>query len=264
MDISLFMSAARPKLWQNMYNSLKSNKFSWEIIAVGPNPPLTEMPNNFRYYKCNFKPCQAYAAASKLCNGDVIGWTCDDAIYAPNALDMIMSSYYEHDNRAIFTQRTIENNKDVSKEHHFFRHCKDTPIMAPMAFINRKLFWEIGGYERHYISGQAENSIIMDAYSRGAYIVNVPDSIVLIDHEKAHGGLINKVKYRLGGNSFRTGYSNDRQYLEETWVKEGYGTYDENTLKHGEVSKERLLAHHPFNYENILTVPQGPQGRWEK
>jgi hypothetical protein len=93
MDISLFMSAARPKWWQRMYESLKGNKCEWEIVAVGPNHPLKEMPVNFRYYKCDFKPCQCYAAASYLSRGELIGWTADDAIYDYNSLDKIWDTY---------------------------------------------------------------------------------------------------------------------------------------------------------------------------
>ncbi len=196
----------------------------------------------------------------------MIGWTADDAVYDQISLDEIWETYKKSflPNKTIFTQRTIENGKDVTDEHCFFRHCKDTPQMAPMAFMNRNFFWECGGYDRNFISGQAENSILMEAHFRLCRIENVPKSKVWLNHEEVHGGFMNKVKYRLGKNSFRTGYFNDRRYLEECWVKEGFGTYDERTLKHGTVSPVRLLPHQPFNYDNILTVAQGPQGRWGK
>ena len=252
MDISLFMSAARPKWWQRMYESLEKTQFGWEIVAVGPNPPTVLMPPNFRYYKCDFKPCQCYAAASYLCKGDVIGWTADDAVYSPDALDVIMSTYYASPSKSIFVQRTIENGKDVTEEHHFIRHDKSTPQMAPMAFMNKKWFFSLGGYDRNHVAGQAENSIVMSAFSDGGKIVNVLDSKVYLNHEEVHGGIINKLKYKFGKNSFRSGYWNDRRYLEECWVK------------YGKISDKRLLALHPFDYNNILTVPQGPQGRWGK
>jgi hypothetical protein len=273
MQISLFMSAARPKWWKRMYKSLVGNKCKWEIVAVGPNPPLEEMPINFRYYKCDFKPTQCYAAASYFSKGELIGWTADDAFYDENSLDSIWKFYKEGKTlygkpfdakKIIYTQKTIENGKDVSREHHLFRNCQDTPQMCPMAFLNREWFWFLKGYDRNYVSGQAENSIVCDALADSGRIVNVPLSKVYLNHEECHGGFINKIKYRLGKNSFRTGYENDRRYLEECWVEEGYGTYDEKTLKYGTVSPVRLLAHQPFNYDNILTVPAGPQGRWEK
>lgn len=264
MNISLFMSAARPKWWKRMYDSLKGNKCEWEIVAVGPNPPKVFLPTfNFKYFKCDFKPCQCYAAASFHCKGELIGWTADDAVYDSESLDKIWESYQALSNKkVILTQSTIENGKDVSEEHHFFRHCKNTPVMAPMAFMNRIWFHKLGGYDRNFVSGQAENDIVMRAFQDGGRIENVPDSKVYLNHEEVHGGFLNKVKYRLGKNSFRTGYFNDRRYLEECWVESGFGTYNEYTLKHGKVSPTRLLPVQPYNYENILTVSQGPQGRW--
>lgn len=272
MNISLFASANRPQWWKRLYKSLQGNKCEWEIVFVGPNPPTFDLPINFRYYFCPFKPTQCYQAAASRCLGELIGWVADDAIYTENSLDEIWYKYsykknwpqVNNDNRIIFTQKTIENYKDVTEEHHFFRHCKSTPQMVPMAFMKRAWFEKIGGYDRNFVCGQAENDIGMRAFQDDGIIENVPKSKVWLNHEEVHGGFMNKVKYRLYKNSFRSGYFNDRRYLEECWVKEGYGTYDEKTLKHGTISNTRLLAHHPFDYSNILTVPQGPQGRWEK
>ena len=165
-------------------------------------------------------------------------------------------------NKIILTQKTIENGIDVSEEHHFFRHCKNTPQVCPMAFMNKKWFFELGGIDRNFCSGQYENDLCLRSFQDGGRIINVPESKVYLNHDEVHGGLINKIKYKFGKNSFRSGYHNDRRYLEECWVKNGYGTYDEKTLKHGEVSKTRLLPVHPYDYKNILTVAQGPAGRW--
>lgn len=253
MDISLFLSAARPKWWKRMYKSLLGNKCEWEIVAVGPNEPDFDLPVNFRFYKCDFKPTQCYAAASYFCKGELIGYIADDATYGLNALDMIWEDYLVHGKKTILTQRTIENDKDVTDEHYFFRHNKTTPQMAPMAFFNREWFWELGGYDRNFISGQAENDLVMRAYQDGGKIVEVFNSKVFLNHEEVHGGFLNKLKYKFGKNSFRSGYWDDRRYLEECWV-----------LSNGEISKTRLLPLHPFNYENILTVAQGPTGRWGK
>ena len=271
MDISLFMSAARPKWWKRMYKSLVGNKCKWEIIAVGPHEPKFELPWNFKYYYCPYKPTQCYQAAASRCQGELIGWTADDAVYDSQSLDLIWDRYRNayRPRKYIFTQSTIENGKNVTEEHYFFRFCKDTPQMAPMAFIKKSWFDYLGGYDRNFVSGQAENDIVCRAFAdcQGVEphgIIHIPESKVYLNHEEVHGGFINKIKYRMGKNSFRTGYYSDRRYLEECWVKEGFGTYNEKTLKHGTVSPVRLLAHQGFNYDNILTVAQGPQGRWEK
>lgn len=264
-DVSLFMSASRPKWWKRMYESLQGNKCKWEIVACGPNPPTYNLPENFRYYKCDFKPTQCYMAAALWTNGRIIGWTADDAVYDSKSLDWIVSAYTRVGKKNILTQLTIENKKDVTEEHYFFRNCPKTPMMAPMAFMDRQWFFNLGGYDRNFIAGQAENSIVMDAIHDGGKVKIVPVSKVYLNHEEVHGGIINKIKYKLGAQTFRKGYWHDRRYLEECYVKEGFGTYNEKTLEHGNItdsSQGRLLAHQPYNYENILTVPQGPQGNW--
>lgn len=262
-DVSLFASANRPQWWMRIYDSLKSNKCKWEIVFVGDVEPKFKLPENFRWYYCSAKPSQCYAAASYFTKGRLIGYCADDATYHEKALDWIVSAHTRLGKKTILTQLTIENGKDVTDEHYFFRNCPDTPQMAPMAFYNREWFWELGGLDRNFCAGQYENDLVMRAYQDGGKVRLVPTSKVYLNHEECHGGLINKIKYRLGKNSFRSGYQIDRRYLEECWLDCGYGTYNENTLTHGIISKERLLPLHPYNYKNILTIPQGIQGRWE-
>ena len=252
LNISIFMAGARPKWWLRLYKSLIQNKCKFEIIIVGPNKPNFSLPNNFRYEHCSFKPTQAYSASSYLSKGELIGYSADDAVYAPLALDFIWQAYQKYGKKTILAQSTIENGKDVTSEHHFFRHDTTTPRMAPMAFMNREWFWNLGGIDRNFICGQYEQDLVMRAYQDGGSVRNIRESKVFLKHEETHGGIINKIKYKLGKNSFRSGYWSDRRYLEECWVKDG------------KISDKRLLPLHPFNYDNILTVPQGPQGRWGK
>jgi hypothetical protein len=254
MDISLFMSASRPKWWERMYESLEGNKCEWEIIAVGPNKPKWHLPYNFRYLRMNYKPCQCYAIASWMCRGKLIGWTTDDATYDSNSLDLIMQAYLSDSMKTIYAQQSIEDGKDTRNDHFFFWGCPDTPRMAPLAFINREWFWRLGGYDRNFVCGQAENDIVMRALEDGGQVKLISDSRIYIHHKEVH-------RFRWN-YPFRSGYYNDRQYLEECWCPDGFGTFNEKTLKHGTISPVRLLPLHPFNYKNILTVAQGNKGRW--
>ena len=254
MDISLFMSAARPKWWERMYQSLVGNKCQWEIVAVGPtrghNFP-SSLTDNFNFQYCDYKPNQCYAAASYLCRGELIGYCADDALYNSYSLDKIWEAYQKYGKKTILAQSTIENGKDVTDEHFFFRHDTSTPRMAPMGFINREWFWELGGIDRNFICGQYEQDVVMRAYQDGGSLRNVRESKVFLNHEQVHGGLWNKLNYKFGKRSFRKGYWSDRKFLEECWV-----------LPNGKISNKRLLPLHPFEYSTILTTPQGPKGDW--
>lgn len=263
IDVSLFASANRPKWWLRLHDSLKSNRCNWEIVFVGDVRPTFNLPENFRWYYSDKKPSQCYAAASHLTKGRLIGWTCDDSVQDKYALDHIVDASTRLGKKFILTQATVENGKDVTDEHYLFRNCPNTPQMSPMGFMDREWFFSLNGYDRNYICGQAENSICLDAKADGGEVRLIKKSKVFINHEEVHGGFLNKFKYKVfGKRSFRKGYWHDRRYLEECYIHEGFGTYDEKTLKHGTISPKRLLPHHPYNYDNILTVAQGDQGRW--
>jgi len=249
-QISLFASAARPRYWKRFYDSLMTNKVTYEVIFIGPNAPLEPnlMPDNFLYYHSDCKPAQCYEAAARLAQGDLIGWTADDADYSmcPEGLDIIWNRYLNSDRRTIFSQRTIE---DYSKygltiqwiNHRFVHGNMMTPMMAPMGFMDRKRFFELGGYDKNFVCGQSENDIVMRNNVAGGRVEGVLNSVVFLRHSECH------VTY-----DFNLGYVGDRQYLESCWLSEK-----------GEISLTRLKSFEPYEDENILTENQGPAGRWE-
>jgi hypothetical protein len=111
--ISLFASAARPKFWMRLYNSLLKNKIPFEICFVGPNAPDFTLPDNFHFQKSNCKPSQCYEAARLMCQGEIVGWTADDANYdhyalnSHNGLDLVWQAYENNDKKIIILWHTI-------------------------------------------------------------------------------------------------------------------------------------------------------------
>jgi GT2 family glycosyltransferase len=121
--------------------------------------------------------------------------------------------------------------------------------MAPLGFINRQFFHELGGYDRNFVCGQSENDVVMRAIAQGGRVETAKDSKVFLCHAECHG------EYQ-----FSSGYIQDREFLENCWVKEGYGTYEKNLPFH--LSSARLKPMQRFEDKDILTVNQGPAGRW--
>lgn len=263
-QISLCAAAARPEFWIRLYNSLSQNAVSFEIVFVGPNEPNFSLPVNFNYIKSNVKPAQAYEIAFRNAKGEMGGWMADDAHYndpyaqCPNSLDSIWQNYQDSikkygDKKTIFSQRTIEDYKDTGhadwEKHRFFYGDMRTPQMAPLGFINLEFFHSLGGYDRNFVCGQSENDIVMRAIENGGRVETAKDSKVVLCHAECHG------KY-----AFRSGYFLDREYLESCWVKEGFGTY-EKRLPYT-LSNTRLKSLDRFEDANILTINQGPSGKW--
>jgi hypothetical protein len=270
IKVSLFASAVRTKDWMRFYNSLKDNKLKWEVVFVGNVKPDFVLPENFKWIYADVKPCQCYEIAARHCSGELIGWTCDDAEYrvrqnqAPQCnLDKAYEYYKQaNDERAVVSMHTIEDGRDVWHQHHFFGKWRDTPVMAPMAILNREVFHKIGGYDKRFISAQAENDIVMRVYEIGGKVILGKESFVYIGHRECHvGGVAGEHK-----SMIRQHYNADRQVLENLWVEEGYGCYGPggSRLKKYTISKTRLSPVQSFeNTDDLTTVTQGPKGEGE-
>ncbi len=262
--ISLCAAAARPIYWERFYNSLIKNTTEFEIVFVGPNPPPHNLPDNFKYIYSEVKPAQAYEIALRQATGEIVGWTADDANYdhpdlnCPRALDLIWNRYAAFqvdykDNKTILAMCPHEDSSAQWPNHHFFYAIKETPRMAPFGFINREWFNALGGYDRNFICGQSENDVVMRGLQDGGRVEVVEESVLYVHHGECH---------TTDGYVFRKGYDSDRKFLEECWVKEGYGTYDVRAPY--TLSTTRLRPLEPFSDENILVENQGPAGRWAK
>lgn len=259
--ISLCAAAARPRFWKRFYDSLAGNKVEVEVIFVGPNRPDFELPANFVFAQSNVKPCQAYSHAINIARGELIGWTADDVIYngpiaaCPNALDLIWEAYMRAkeeygDNKTILSQVTIEDygmrwNRQRAlnfwRSHHFFNGNMTTPMMAPIGFISKEFFNQLGGYDRSFVCGQSENDICMRAYEVGGRVLGVEDSIVEIKHREAH---------MTDRYNFSKGYGQDRTFLQACWTE------------NGKMVTKRRIPVQPFDQATILGSNQGPSGRW--
>lgn len=263
-QISLCAAAARPKFWKRLYDSLSQNSVSFEIVFVGPNPPDFTLPDNFAFILSKVKPAQAYEIAFRNARGELGGWMADDCLYnepianCPNALDSVWQNYQDSikqyaDKKTIFSQITIEDYKDTGHadwiHHRFFYARMNTPQMAPLGFINLEFFRELGGYDKNFVAGQSENDVVMRAIAAGGRVQTAKDSKVLLNHGEAHGAY-----------PFRKAYHDDRRFLENCWVKEGYGTYESN--RPFTLSPVRLRPFQPFEDKDLLTKNQGPEGNW--
>jgi hypothetical protein len=270
IQVSLFASAVRTKDWMRFYNSLKPNTINWEVVFVGNEKPNFELPENFKFIYANVKPCQCYQIAASHCKGELIGWTCDDATYEQintplpeKNLDKAYEYYKNANNKkAIVNMHTIEDGRDIWHQHRFFGKWNDTPIMAPMALINREVFNEIGGYDSRFVSAQAENDIVMRVYEIGGIVIPAKEAKVYIHHRGSHiGGMAGEHK-----SMVRQHYVADRQVLENLWIVEGYGAYGPggSKLKPYTISKTRLSPVQSFKEtKDLLEVSQGNKGEGE-
>jgi hypothetical protein len=225
--ISIFASSVRPHLWKFFFSSIQQNDLPFEVVFTGnlpddmvrafaPKANEFKAGQIFRYIPVgNIKPAQAYEIACRNCEGELIHWTADDAEYSPHLLDEVWKVWEKTENkRTIISCQTIEDGNFVHLEHHrLFGRAFNTPQMAPLGFMSREFYNELGGIDRRYVSGQWDNDIIMRALNVGAEVVQfVERGQVSLHHRNKHGG---------NAGTFRGGYKHDRTILEGAWAPEG-------------------------------------------
>lgn len=284
--ISICASANRIKFWPRLLESLRKHKTPYEVIFVGnvqPDFDLAQYPE-FKFIPATCKPAQCYQIAFWAAQGDLIHWTADDASYSDNptdcdnGLDIAYARWLEHeanhgnDGKTIIAMNPCEDGGyPQAKFHRLYGGWEETPVMAPLALVPRKYLCDPGqGYDRHFVSGQAENDICMRCFEDGGRVEMALDAKLYIHHRQCHSRDPNTGREK---NDFRAWYPKDRERLENCWINGGYGFY-EKLNKHvttidqrkevvARISKTRLCPIEPFvNSEDVYTVTQGEKGKW--
>lgn len=267
VNISLFASAVRPKIWKSFFDSLNHETISYEVIFGGHCKPeeVKQFLDEYQFFKYihtgPIKPSQAYEVSRRHCTGEVVVWTADDA----ECVGGILSKAYEYwkskgNEKLILSLQTKESGYNLPVGqlfdmdiHRFFGGRGSTPLMAPLGMMSRSYLEELGGIDRRYVCGQYENDVVMRAYADGATveIFGDKDAYIDIDHlgKSIQIGESNNETDFLH-RPFATGYHQDRKVLESSWTKDG------------RVTLERQDKYEPFEDKDLLTVSQSNRGKW--
>lgn len=239
IDISLVASACRPQWWGKFMQSLEGTKCSYEVIFVGPVPPYIKEGNNphlkwVHSYAC---PALCYEIGFRLARGKLVGYTADDAIYEEGALDKVWEKIGYKQILAMTLYEDYGGGFQDNTAGQKLGTWPFAPLMAPFGFINRQWLKKLGGYDRNFTHGQAENDLVMRALEdKGIVKVLSPRAAVWVDHQKCHNGLI-------GSDFSKEGFKIGRAYLERCWVWCGMIQY------------KRRLPFEPFTIEEA--------GKWQ-
>jgi len=266
--ISICFPTIRPYLWAKLYKSLESNTIDWEIVCGGPGDWNNQIPGDkFKFFKTNVKPSQVYECCFRQAQYELLHWSTDDCTYSPNALDNAYQCYKEtNTEKVVITMRPVEDGREITN--HTFKGG-DTPAMAPFGVMSTRLFHELGGYDRRFICGQAENDIVMKVYEIGGINVISQGSIVYVFHNQGHNGL----SVFRGGVEGKPGYyGEDRKVLEPLWINEegmrkltGIKSSDDQVVWSNFISKTRRqpVERYEGTIEELIAKTQGQLGCWQ-
>lgn len=278
MKLSLFASAIRPHLWEDLLKSLRGGKYEYEVIFAGHvdqslvKEMFSEYPE-FKYISTGeIKPSQCYEVARRACQGNLVCWIADDCIFSEGFIDKVCDYYdklsQENSYPIIISCKTDENSQNETMQHHrFFGRNLNTPLMAPLGVMSREYLEYVGGIDNRYICGQYENDIVMRTIVGGGKVYLYEDVCVSIEHLNKHGST----------TDFWSGFNEDREILENSWCVGGYqGKPKQLVVLDGlkppyvywpisniEVTLKRNDEFHPYPAEISLTKSCEPKGIWQ-
>lgn len=275
MKLSLCASAIRPHLWEDLLNSLKGSKYEYEVVFCGhvDQSLVKEMFSQYpelRYITTGeIKPSMCYHISMINAKRNLICYIADDCVFSAGFVDKVVD-YWEslNNEKAILSCKTNENNQNETMQHHrFFGRNMNTPLMAPIGVLSRDYYNKLGGYDRRYIAGQAENDLVMRIISDGGRVYLYEDVCVNIEHINKHGST----------TDFWSGYNEDREQLENSWCVGGYQKppkplvvldglqppYTYWPISNSEVTLVRNDKFEPYAKDISLTESEEPRGIWK-
>jgi len=258
INVSLFASSNRPKLYDSFFKSLEGTSVSYEVVFAGDstNVPVFSYKNLTYIQTANIKPSQCYEIARRACKGETVIWVADDCEF-PNDVVGKAYKYWKSKNnpKLILSIQTKESGYKLPKgklfnmdDHRFFGYKKNSPLMAPLGMMSREFLDKLGGFDRRFICGQYENQCVMMAYAEGGEVEIFGDNNCYIDIDHLGKSIMigeSKNENDFLDRPFAKGYHIDRKVLESSWV-----IIDWN------VSFVRTNKHEPYEEKDILYKSQ--------
>ena len=265
--VSIVCPAARTQYWLDLYNSLMVTNLLLEFVFVGPNKPKFRLPENFRFIKSQVKPAQAAEIASRESQGEFIYHSADDLIYSPYFLDVLYKKWQKNNigyltviSGMYYYVNKLQNEKGRC---FFSKKDKGGPLLTCDMFMKRTMWDKIGGIDKRFIAAWWPNDIQLRMYELEGEM-RVCKKAILRERK-----IVTSLKKRMANLK---GVSDiDRILYLSLWF-EGNKLKIKKLKKKKEIycmsgkcawASKRLLPLQLFDDKDILTISQGPKGKWE-
>ena len=191
MNVSVFGSWARPRVWSRVFDNLAQNTINYEIVVAGPVLPSFALPLNVTFIHCDPDPGPAVCAqlASKRCRGETMLVFNDDYVLSPYALDYAYDAYV----RARDYKCMIHLIPGTGPLDNRIASVLDQIVIPGsehrwgFALWSRQVFLELGGFDRRCSVGAYEADFMLRVYSQGGRYVYASEAYILEDTSVAQG-----------------------------------------------------------------------------
>ena len=194
----------------------------------------------------------------------------DDLLFSDNALNEMCNLYEKNASEdLIVSPRFCRGEKIYGDEMHtFLSTVPDGPLIPLISLMSKKLWNKLGGIDRRFTALYWELDMAMRTLEIDGKILFADNALAEEVFEKY--SIIDRIKNRIIkkqtiGLYQEYGATIDRPLLESFWVsteqedkKDIYAVNDENVS----VLRRRKKPFLPFEDDFLLTISQGPSGRW--
>ena len=267
VDVSLFASSVRTKLYNDFFRSLEFTTVEYEVVFAGHCTP-----NEYREYEIQYglkyiqtgkiTPSQCYEIARRHCQGQVIVWVADDCAFPNDVIGKAYRYWKSQENEKLILSIQTKESGFGQKEcalcdmniHRFFGGRRSTPLMAPIAMMSRQFMNDLGGFDRRFVAGQYENLAVVMAMLAGGKveIFGDKDCAVEIDHLRKSIEIGESTDmHSFLKRPFATGYAHDRKILESIVSIRHDGT------------PVMQLPFEPYEDTDLTSKSQSHRGQWE-
>jgi hypothetical protein len=166
VQLSLVCASVRSHAWiMRTYNSIVTD-LSFELILTGPNVPDQPLPPNVRHIYATVKPTQCYAISMFHAVGETWALCADDITFSPYAWDNAYRIYKESNNyKTMVSLQYMQEER--GNQNSMARGALGFDIPASIALVNRRFFFEVGGFHRHYTRNDFEKDFYLSALYNG-------------------------------------------------------------------------------------------------
>ncbi len=205
--LSVILPAIRQDRWDNLYDSIASacKRYSFEVILCGPLPltPKLQALENVKYAKDLGSPMRASNIAAMLAEGELITWIADDAVLAPDSLDLNIDLLYsmgEDPKNCVMIKYSEGKNgtaKSVLPDSYFYINnsgnyspfLKNDWVLFNHVLMYRSFFDELGGWDCSFEAcPMGHNDMAIRAQQLGAKVIISQVPVLDCDHMEGGTG----------------------------------------------------------------------------
>ncbi len=246
---SITMASRRNSYYKLFHESLKDTEVPFEIVFVGPNPPLEQMPDNFKHIYSTATPCQCTEIAVRNATGEYVLLISDDCQLSDGFLDKLHR----------YTQSLNMDKASISFRFYICIYPKtgkmvwygddglmfdgsiiDSHALGCCPMFRRDIWMKLGGLDKRFHSTFCDIDMQMRFYEYGMNIFIPPDCIIA--EVPKDSGAFKEEGWNIPGHpneSLLCVHGEEaRSLLNSLWIQDGT------------MSKTRLSPVEPFTEES--------------